>query len=144
MQIQITIKSLAQQASEIKAERINLPNIEEKTTLQILLSALVEQQITVLHSKVSGEDRTYIPEPLSNNYLQLLTQTGKADFDLRYNDTEADIQAAQKNMLQCFKDGLFAVFIDDDEVSDLEQEISLTPETIISFIRLTFLSGGYF
>ena len=42
-----------------------------------------------------------------------------------------------------FTDGLFTVFINDEEVKTLDTPLTIEADTIITFIRLTFLVGGY-
>ena len=42
-----------------------------------------------------------------------------------------------------FTDGLFTVFINDEEVKTLDTPLTIEADTVITFIRLTFLVGGY-
>ena len=42
-----------------------------------------------------------------------------------------------------FTDGLFTVFINDEEVKTLDAPLTIEADTVITFIRLTFLVGGY-
>ncbi|WFO17278.1 hypothetical protein M601_006030 [Cellulophaga baltica 4] len=42
-----------------------------------------------------------------------------------------------------FKDGLFVVFVDGDEITTIEAPLTLTDESVIAFIRMTFLVGSY-
>ena len=42
-----------------------------------------------------------------------------------------------------FKDGLFVVFVDGDEITALEAPLTLTEDNVIAFIRMTFLVGSY-
>ena len=80
---------------------------------------------------------------LSPAEIQDQAQSGKVDFGDLANKDLADEQKAIDNVLLTFKDGLFVVFIDDDEVTDLEAPIALTSESVIAFIRMTFLVGTY-
>lgn len=40
-----------------------------------------------------------------------------------------------------FKDGLFRIFLNDNELSSLEENINLQENDKLTFIRLTMLSG---
>lgn len=143
MDIQITVKSIGQKASRLKIERLSLPDLGADATLRELLSALVAQQVAAYNQRHIGlDDRDQTQAPL-NDYLAVLAQTGKAGFGLRYNDQQADIKTAQANALQSFEDGLFAVFVDETEIDSLDTKLTLSQDTIISLIRLTFLAGGY-
>lgn len=146
MDIQVAIKSIGQKRAKMKIERIHLPTLTPNCTLKAFIMHMVAAQVAAFNAKQVGNDtKDQIQTPLAHeNYLNLLTQTGKATFGMRYNDKPADVADAQENALQCFEDGMFAVFVDDDEVASLEQVLNLTEDNVVSFIRLTFLAGGYF
>ncbi len=59
------------------------------------------------------------------------------------NRTLADLDTALETALLAFTDGLFTVFINDEEVKTLDTPLTIEADTIITFIRLTFLVGGY-
>ena len=80
---------------------------------------------------------------LSPAEIQDQAQSGKVDFGDLANKDLANEQKAIENVLLAFKDGLFVVFLDDDEVTDLKAPIELTSESVIAFIRMTFLVGTY-
>ena len=52
---------------------------------------------------------------------------------------DADLAIGQA--LQAFEDGLFLLFVDEEEKKTLEDLVILTPETRIRVIRLTALAG---
>ena len=54
----------------------------------------------------------------------------------------ADVEKSTEDALLAFADGLFAVFVDDVELTSLEQPLALTGESTVTFIRLTFLAGS--
>ena len=54
------------------------------------------------------------------------------------------VQAADKavdNALQSFEDGLYRVFLNDDELERLDEEIDVKENDTLTFIRLTMLAG---
>ena len=53
-----------------------------------------------------------------------------------------DVQGAVENALQAFKDGLYLVFIDDEQQEDLTAIVDLTANSELLFLRLTPLVGG--
>lgn len=69
--------------------------------------------------------------------------TGKIGFGDLENRTLAVEEESINVARQAFLDGLFTVFVDDDEISDLETPLALTDGSTITFLRLTFLSGTY-
>ena len=52
-----------------------------------------------------------------------------------------DLEGATGQALQAFEDGLYLLFVDDDEKRSLEEIVHLRPDTKITVIRLTALSG---
>ena len=62
-------------------------------------------------------------------------------FNLNYNDTKADLDKAQRNVALSFQDGLFRIFLNENELTDLNQTISLKENDTLIFIRLVMLAG---
>lgn len=52
-----------------------------------------------------------------------------------------DLDQATGQALQAFEDGLYLLFVDEEEKRSLEEPVSLMPDTRITVIRLTALSG---
>ncbi|TXF88726.1 hypothetical protein FUA23_13760 [Neolewinella aurantiaca] len=78
---------------------------------------------------------------LSPAEIQEQSQDGKVGFGEVANTEEADLDQAISVALQAHADGVFLVFLNDDEIRDLEQEIILSEGSEVTFIRLTFLTG---
>jgi len=53
-------------------------------------------------------------------------------------DLQKEIEKAKK----AFQLGYYYVFVDNKQVNDLEDEVVLNDNTIVSFLRLTPLAGG--
>ena len=87
----------------------------------------------------SREDTSLIPF-LSAQEIGEQAQEGKITFGDKENRTLADLSVALDTAFLAFTDGLFAVFVDDEEVKALDAHLTITPETVITFIRLTFLA----
>ena len=68
---------------------------------------------------------------------------GLYDTVLTYDELQSvDPDEAVATALQAFLDGLYLVFIDDVEQRDLDAQVFLTPESKLTFLRLTFLAGA--
>jgi hypothetical protein len=70
--------------------------------------------------------------------------SGKISFGFKYREVEIDRENAQDVALLAFKDGLFAVFINNDEIKALDENLSLKNNDIVTFIRFTMLTGRYY
>ncbi|MEM7537587.1 MAG: hypothetical protein AAF639_35785 [Chloroflexota bacterium] len=53
-----------------------------------------------------------------------------------------DIEAVVANAHQSFVDGLYFLFVDDVQYSNLSDTVFISPGAVVSFIRLVALAGG--
>ncbi len=65
-------------------------------------------------------------------------EMGASEIGIQHVDPDQSVAVA----LQAFEDGLYLVIIDDVEHRALEQQVYLTDDSRITFIRLTMLTGG--
>lgn len=143
MKIKVTVKQLGKKSAILSEQYIDIAHFEGSISLEHLLQLIVQQQVETFNSKsfeLEDEDYTKIPQ---ENYLNILTNTGKVGFGSIYNERKADLKKAQENTIQAFKDGMFAVFYNEEQLEDLTQIIDLNLQHTFTFIRLTFLAGSY-
>lgn len=140
MDLIINAKQAGRKHPLIEKRTIVIDDLQPTPSLRDLLAAVVKQQVTEYNNK-----------PLEKNLLPFLdgeqvaqqASTGKIGFGSIYNENKADLSKAQDVAMQAFEDGLFAVFADEEELQALDTTFVLTPATVITFIRLTFLAGSY-
>lgn len=143
MEIRVTVKQLGKKHPVLSEQNIEIAYEDSNISLENLLKMIVQQQVEVFNAKsfeLEGEDNAKIPQ---DNYLNILTDTGKVGFGSIYNLKKADVQKAQANAIQAFEDGLFAVFYNDEQLESLTQTIDLDLQHPFTFIRLAFLAGSY-
>jgi len=143
MEIKVCVKQLGKKRPLLKDRVIEIAEIGPVPSLKTLLEAVVEQQVNEYNQKMSESDESGMEKQPALGYLPILTDTGKAGFGSIYNQHKADLVKACETALQAFEDGLFAVFLEEEELKDLGQPVALTPQKRITFIRLTFLAGSY-
>lgn len=78
---------------------------------------------------------------LSKNEIEDRAAAGKIGFDINYGEKKADTKQAVENALQSFEDGIYRIFLDDGELTDLDAAVHITQETKLTFVRLTMLAG---
>jgi hypothetical protein len=139
MQITISVKQPGRKHALIDRQVLEVEDLTDQPSLRELLMAVVRQQVTAYNNKPL--EKNLLPF-LSSAEVDNLAATGKAGFGSIYNEHKADLQKAQETALQAFEDGLFAVFINDEEMKHLSDVFSLNNHTIITFVRLTFLAGS--
>ena len=109
---------------------------ERPETVRELITELTKQGVAAYNAR---EDKGQIVPHLTKEDIEDRAGTGKVAFSLRGGNA-ADPDAAVENALQCFEDGIFRVFADDEELETLDQAI---PEgtPVFTFVRLTMLAG---
>jgi hypothetical protein len=143
MNISISVKQLGKKHPLLQEKSIALAIENPVITTQKLIESIVDHQVQLFHAssfEFEDEDKIHLPK---ENYLPLLTDTGKAGFGALYNHNKVDLAKAQETALQAFEDGIYAIFYGDDQLETLHKEIDLEENKPLTFIRLTFLAGSY-
>ncbi len=140
MQVKISVKQLGKKRPIINQKGIKIEDLPDSPVLQNLIIAIVRQQVQAFNQKL--EEKPLIPFLLKED-IEQKTKTGKVGFGSIYNDQKADEQGAIDNALLAFQDGIYCVFIDDNQIEKLDAPISLNENSVLSFVRLTFLAGSY-
>ena len=136
MQLTLQLKRLGKK----KVKNVPFTLAETPQTLEDLLIACVKNQVAAFNNKRLAVN---VIGFLSPSEIQDQATSGKVDFGDLANKNLADEQEAIDNVRIAFKDGLFLVFIDDEEVTDLKTPLQLTSQSVVTFIRMTFLVGTY-
>lgn len=138
MTINIRLKAVGKRKNMLELHpRIIPDNIH---TVEDLITILVLDSVREYNAKqVDAPILQYLTEEAYANALYI----GKVTFNDRKNDKQQDEQQAVENALQCFRDGIYRVLINETEVEP-GQQIQLYEEDILTFIRLTMLAGRRF
>lgn len=139
MQICYSVKQLGKKHPVIDKDYLKIEPLSQPTTLALLLKAIVRQQVNVYNTK---KEQPVVLSILSTKEINQASQQGKVDFGDSENTELAKETEAIETALQAFEDGLFAVFLDDEQIESLDSDLSFTETTVFSFIRLTFLAGS--
>ncbi|WP_281232514.1 hypothetical protein [Flavobacterium gelatinilyticum] len=143
MNISISVKQLGKKHPLLQEKNIALAIENPVITTQKLIESIVDHQVQLFRSasfEFEDEDKIHLPK---ENYLPILTDTGKVGFGALYNHNQVDLAKAQENAIQAFEDGLYAIFYGDDQLETLTEQIDLSQNKNLTFIRLTFLAGSY-
>lgn len=140
MEITVKAKQAGRKHALIENKKIKIEDIGAKPSLEILLKAVVKQQVAEFNDKPA--EKNLLPF-LSKDEIEKSAEIGKVGFGSVYNENKADLTVAQETALQAFEDGLFAVFVNDEEIQKLGETVELNDKTVVTFIRLTFLAGSY-
>ena len=99
---------------------------------------------------VQAEVAAYQERQNSVSVLRVLTEreladgaaSGKISISPQERAGVADLQEATETAMTAFKDGLYYVFVDEEQIEDLLQMVTLRPQSTLLFLRLTALAGG--
>lgn len=112
--------------------------LEEKPlTVRELIAGLTKLGVKAYNER---KDEGQLLPYLTKSEIEEKASAGKVSFGVR-GGNDADEEAAVENALQCFEDGIFRVFADDEEMGTLDAEIPWTEGTVFTFVRLAMLSG---
>ena len=136
MELTLQLKRLGKK----KVKKVPFTLEENPKTLEELLIGCVKNQVEAFNKK---RTEVNVIGFLSPAEIQEKAESGKVEFGELANTDLANLQKAIDNVLLAFKDGLFVVFVDEDEITDLKAPLDLTSESVIAFIRMTFLVGTY-
>ena len=136
MKILIQMKAAGRRRPVLEDVPYELP--DQISTLRELLTARVEIEVKRYNEK--GTDVQMIPY-LTKEEVEDQAAAGKIGFGRIYSEKKADSAKAAENALQCFEDGLVRVFLEGQELTELDEAVCLKEGGRLTLIRLTFLAG---
>ena len=136
MYITVTVKQLGKKRSKIDGEKFPLEN--KPDTVEGLIREAVRTCVSAYNERVRKGDGA---EPLSAEDIENMSEVGKIAFGINYGEKEADEQSAVQTALQAYKDGLFRIFIGDNEAGELSSGVDISEGERVTFIKLTMLTG---
>ena len=138
MQLSFALKSLGKKKAYINDVSIDI-DISANTTVKELLLQIVSQQVKVFNQRKEAPNLLVY---LNEKALSDTAETGQVKFNEQYNTTLTDEVKAKETVRMAFEDGLIALFINDEQLEDINQSILLKTNDSITLIRLTFLVGS--
>ncbi len=143
MNILISVKQLGKKHALLNEKTIELDTSDLVISARMLIQLVVKQQVSLFNASSFEFDEHDVIHLPKDNYLPLLTDTGKVGFGAVYNHQKPDLEKVTQTAFQAFEDGLYAIFYGDDELECLDAQLDLNQQKPFTFIRLTFLSGSY-
>ncbi len=132
MKIKVSLKSIAKTRG---IQYVDYNILDNLATLRDLIKNLCDIEIDKYENK---EFKILSQEDISN-----MVNQGKISFGFKYREDIIDRKKAYENAFLSFKDGLYRVFINDEEVENLETNINLKENDTLTLIRLTMITGWF-
>ncbi len=136
MQIRINVKGASRRKAAIVQQVRDYP--DGPMTVEEFLTETVRQNVREYNEK---KDAGEILRLFSAEALDDKAESGKVAYGTPMDDRKADEGKAIANALQCFDDGMVALFADGVRYNGRSERIDLRDRSEVTFIRLTFLAG---
>ena len=134
MKIIINVKGLSRKKG-IHQEEIELT--DKISTTKDLITELVKINVEKFNKKIDDKDILSI---MTNEYIAEAARSGKIGDEV-HGDKKANLEKALDTAYLAFEDGLYCIFINDEQSEKLDDNLNLKDGDILTFIRLTMLAG---
>ena len=111
----------------------------EHQCLRDLITRIVLEEVSAFRDR---QEQRKLLQVLSPAQIQLGVERGKVDLGGRDLEQAVDPSAAVGVALQAFVDGLYYVFLDEEQQLDLDRQVFVRADSRVTFLRLTPLAGG--
>ncbi len=116
-----------------------LPEQAHSMTLRNLLTQIVLAEVTEFTARQSQRRLMQVLTPAQ---IRLGIEIGKVDAGGSDLDQVVESEQAVETALQAFIDGLYFVFLDEQQQENLDEIVTLQPHSQLLFLRLVPLVGG--
>jgi hypothetical protein len=108
-------------------------------TLRELITQVVLEEVNAFQER---QEQQHLTRMLTEAEIVLGVEKGKVDMGGRNFEQEVDPQVAVDTALQAFEDSFYYVFVDGEQQQELDRDVSLRPNSQVTFVRLVPLAGG--
>jgi len=136
MELKIHCKSVSKRRNAIQT--ISYIYEEPIHTVKDLLAETVKINVAAFEER---RENAALLKVLTKEEIDDKAEAGKIGFDRIYGDRKPDIKKAVESAIECFQDGLVVIFIEGEQVTKLEEQLTLKDGDEITFVRMTMLSG---
>ena len=136
LQIFVALKTVKSIAKPVKKQPITLPH--KPKTLRELIEMTVRCCIFAYEARAASG---HLNSPLNDEQYEQMQEIGKFAFDVHYNQATIDEEASIRVAIEAVEDGLVRIFCGERELSALDEEIKICEGDVLTFVRLTMLSG---
>ena len=136
MKVFVNVKQIGKRKNKIDKKKYEIS--EKITTVKELLTEFVTINVNEFNNGFTEND---IVPYLTDEKINDLSDAGKISFGVDYNGQKQDLEKAIENALQSYEDGIYRVFVNDEEMREIDCEINLKENDELTFVRLTMLAG---
>ena len=143
MQIRINVRSVSRKKAAILQRSCEYP--DRAMTVEEFIAETVRQNVREYNERKDAVEllrlfsREQGGEPIEEQ-LEDMAASGKVSYGEAMDDRKADPEAAVKNAVQCFEDGMVALFADGVRYTKKDEPIAIKDQSEVTFVRLVFLA----
>ena len=134
MKIIVNVKGLSRK-KVIYQEEVELKN--KISTTKDLITELVKINVEKFNKKIDDKNILSI---ITNENIAKAARIGKIGDEV-HGDKKANLEKALDTAYLAFEDGLYCIFINDEQTEKLDDSLNLKDGDILTLIRLTMLAG---
>jgi hypothetical protein len=138
--IKLEARQIGRKNALVPSWNLELTDLPEPLTLKILLERIVRSEVEKYNQRQS--DAKFV-RALTQSDLESAAETGKISLGGRETEAlHADATEAVETAMLAFKDGLYYVFLNDEQLESLDEKIIPRDGMSLLFLRLVALAGG--
>ena len=134
MKIIVNVKGLSRK-KVIHQEELELK--DKISTTKDLITELVKINVEKFNKKIDDKNILSI---ITNENIAKAARIGKIGDEV-HGDKKANLKKALDTAYLAFEDGLYCIFINDEQTEKLDDSLNLKDGDILTLIRLTMLAG---
>jgi hypothetical protein len=136
MKLYVSVKQAGSRKNFITKEELLLTYVP--SSLRELIEVIVTKNVKDFNDKVKKER---LVDYLTYDDIENKLIVGKVSFGDMNNKAEQSINKALEAAYLAYEDGIYRVFVGDKEAGFLDDALELKDGDVLTFIRLTMLSG---
>ncbi|MCQ4086450.1 hypothetical protein [Saccharibacillus sp. JS10] len=121
----------------IAGQELDLPGMPR--TLRELIEQIVQLRVAQFEERRTSDELLHV---LTEQEIDTAAAEGKVGFQAVYGEQPADQAKAVAAAILGFEDGLYRVFLREEEVTGLDIPLTLADGDEVVFMRFTMLAGG--
>lgn len=136
MKLYVNVKQAGSRKNYITKEEIILESVP--LTLRELIKQVVTKNVKEFNENLKKER---LVDYLTQDNIEIKAELGKVSFGNTYNDTKQNLKKALETAYLAYEDGIYKVFIGENEAGVLDESLKLKEDDILTFIKFTMLAG---
>ena len=136
MKVYVNVKQIGKKKNKIDRKEYEISG--EIKTVKELLREFITINVKKFNEGLIEDD---VVPYLTDEKISDLSDAGKISFGVDYNRQKQDLEKAIENALQSYEDGIYRVFVNDEELGEINGKAALKENDELTFVRLTMLAG---